>query len=392
MIKDYKSHKIELPGFPFIEINDPPYFQEDLYEIIGSKDYVATFVFLAGSDSQKKYGESITGPIFYPKGAREEIEKCIHVQTPYPDLFVRVNIVLPSFKAEISEYLKYNGFPISDIQAIVFSLNSSKALYKEPGIKSVPNIINVPLPKDFKIDYDNLVQNFALKRLRSGTVLIPEEKAEFVGSILACDNNKIDLKILQELGYTVESASEDTRIWHHFYLAKKRKNKLSENEVEKLRNYEEIDLMQKGILLMKEMISGLEPGEIISASDFHAKSIVESLKKFRPKVIIPIKRQIWWDTKSYLHIVLRHVKDLQFGRIHKRKTPFPYDFKELELLIQKVLDSIIEEIKTHFEGEKRAGTFYRTGKMSVYYNGDYYSLRISPDGLLETIYVVEEKS
>ena len=95
--------------------------------------------------------------------------------------------------------------------------------------------------------------------------------------------------------------------------------------------------------------------------------------------------QIFWDIDSYLHIVMRHVKQLQIGRF-KNKSPFPYKFEDLQNLIEKVLGKIEDEIKRHFD-EKPGKEFKRVGKMSVLFNCDYYCLQIDSEGRLVNLYV-----
>ena len=94
MKREYKLNIADFPIF-MVEINDPPYYSEDLYELIGSKGYVVTFTFRQDTDTAKRYGESITGSIFYPKGTEQQIEKCIKENALYADTNVRLSIILP---------------------------------------------------------------------------------------------------------------------------------------------------------------------------------------------------------------------------------------------------------------------------------------------------------
>ena len=117
---------------------------------------------------------------------------------------------------------------------------------------------------------------------------------------------------------------------------------------------------------------------------------MSSLSEFEPSILLYGKRQIFWDVASYLHIVLRHVRQLQIGHF-KHKTPFPYKCEDVQNLIEKVLGTIEGEIKRHFE-EKLGRDFKKVGRMSVLFNGDYYCLQIDKDGRLVTLYVNKEKA
>jgi hypothetical protein len=388
MKRNYKLSITDLPILShIIEINDPPYYPEDLYEIIGTNGFVVTFIFRQGTDSEKRYGNSITCSIFYPKGVREQIKKSICENTFYKDQQIRVNLILPRLPQSDKEELKYNGFPIDHVQSMDYVPYKNEA----ETVSDLKIVIKIPISKtDFDVDEDVFTQNVLLRKLRLGTELIPEEKAHLIGSILAMDQNQFDPELLSVLGYTIETAGTDRRIWFHYYQTKKRRKTLSEGDVQKLKDVESEDLFDKVVLLEREIASGHEPGEIVSFSNDQLTIIMNSLKNFHPHVLIPIRRQIWWNTKSYLHIVLRHIRDLQIGKLNQRKTPFPYAFEELRLLIEKVIDSVIGEIKTHFDTKKTPGPFFRSGKMCVLYNEDYYSFHINEDGLLENIHIVED--
>lgn len=60
--------------------------------------------------------------------------------------------------------------------------------------------------------------------------------------------------------------------------------------------------------------------------------------------------------------------------------------RELALLaeFEKVLDSVREEIALHFATNSRQ--FVRSGRMAILFNGDYFILRIDPEGRLNQFY------
>ena len=90
--------------------------------------------------------------------------------------------------------------------------------------------------------------------------------------------------------------------------------------------------------------------------------------------------------RPYIHIALRHLKDHQFGS-YVLKTPFPYKSSDLEILIEKVLGRIEEEIKQYLMSGPE-NDFTRHGKMAVFYNEDHYNLRVNPEGRLTQFHMV----
>lgn len=379
-----------ITGLPtFFEFYGPDFFAEDLYEIAGSFDYVVTFVFKHGSDSYIKFGEMVTGSIFYPKGEREQIEEHIRDRKEYTNQIIKLEVICFSdINKEVADKLKYEGFPCTDLSSLSFVKFSSFSPYKSSVIKKIPNIIKIPVSSEYltKINFDIISNNLIVSKVKSGTILIDEERAEYVGNYLARHNNEIDLELLKMFGYDEKSANNDKTITYHYLVSKERRNCISESEKQYLSNLKNEIYMNNLNLLANELTSGFKTGEPIISPKNKMEFILKALKIFRPKVLYPIKRQIWWDLQSYLHIVFRHVKDFQFGK-YQDKTPFPYELVELESLIIIIIESILDEIKNHFSNPSQEKTFYRTGKMCVYYNGDYYSIRICPNGRLETIYV-----
>ena len=103
-------------------------------------------------------------------------------------------------------------------------------------------------------------------------------------------------------------------------------------------------------------------------------TIKSSLSEFEPGILLYGRKKVYWDAKSYLHIVLRHVKQLQIGTF-KKKSPFPYKFEELRLLVEQIIRSIEGEIQRFF-AECPNKEFKRVGSMSIFFNGDHYCLQI----------------
>jgi len=102
------------------------------------------------------------------------------------------------------------------------------------------------------------------------------------------------------------------------------------------------------------------------------------------------KKQIYWDVDSYLHIVMRHVKDYQVGNF-KKKTPFSYKVGDLKTLIEKVIQRVEDEIRIHFSNNPDS-EFSRHGNWAVEFNGDHYNLKIDTKGRLVQFHSVGDRS
>jgi hypothetical protein len=381
----YEIRKYPFSGTSFIEVRGPSFSCEDLYEIVGKDQYMSTFRFKTGTDASSKFGQSVTGIIFYDKDELEVFRRLNTEETELGDR--RVKIDSPTRELTVSQHedLKYGGVLASDIEYISFIPYKSDEERHETGEKKVPNIIYIPYKADPKVDYDILYQNYIASKINSKTELIPYEKEKFIGITLGINDGHIDSRLLDYLGFDVEKVQASNNIWYHIYKTKERRKKISEEEKLKLADLEFIRRSEHFIKLFNEIKKGGVNSEELSRSGPVFETIMSSISNFEPSILLYGKKQIFWDVDSYLHIVLRHVKQLQVGHF-KTKTPFPYKFEDLKNLIEKVLGTIEGEIKRHFE-EKPGKAFKRVGKMSVLFNRDYYCLQIDEEGRLVTLYV-----
>ena len=219
---------------------------------------------------------------------------------------------------------------------------------------------------------------------KSGFKLIPEEISEHNGIILRKYEGKMPKEDLDQ--FTDENG-EIRKDIKYYYLKSKFTN-------DKIDNKERGDLT---ILIQERagiMHDNLKKELQKSSADWKAKGIEykEGLKNilsiasnFYSKRITHNKFPVWWDFERFLHIYLRHVSETQIGERFKGRSVFQYALKDIEDLIEIVLDSIDEEIQSHF-AENPNVAFKRHGEMSVYFNGDFYTVHIDKEGRLMTFY------
>ncbi len=92
---------------------------------------------------------------------------------------------------------------------------------------------------------------------------------------------------------------------------------------------------------------------------------------------------VYWDFRTFLHIYLRHCVELQLGNTFEGKTPFSYNKKD----IRKLLLIAIKQLDPRIQEKLSQGLDFRVyGEKALYFNGNYYSLRIEPSGRLDSFY------
>jgi hypothetical protein len=191
---------------------------------------------------------------------------------------------------------------------------------------------------------------------------------------------------LQHFGFDAQQASTNTEISYYTLMTRKRREILTQAEQERLADISAFRWMQRASLLLQEIKRSGVASIAANESRPAILAIGESLREFEPHVFINGRTPIHWDLHGYLHIAMRHVKEMQIGQF-KGKTPFPYRADDLKTLIDKVLGQIDGVIRAHYSKPPPVGNFGRHGKMAVYFNGDYYVVKIDPNGRLLTIYV-----
>lgn len=379
----YSISEVTWRGILFLEISGEQFSYVDLFELIGKHGYMTTFSFKENSDAFRQYGESVTGTLLYSKKELGDLERNI----PHLNEKVKINPSMHGLNQAKHENLKYGGIKLEDILSINVLPIKKELEIDESGEKEIPDVIQIPFKADPRFDLDIQWQNLFVRKLNAGKKLFDFEKEKLIGITLAINNGAIRPEIVELLGYTREKILTSKNIWHHVYKTKeRRKTPISESEE---RRYSEVEIslyFEKMKKFTEEVVRASFKTTGIPEERALLSEVVASIANFEPSVLLAGGDQIYWDVDSYIHIVLRHVKKFQIGRF-KNKTPFPYKFEDLKLLIDKVLGIIDEEIERHFK-EKPGQAFKRHGSMSVLFNGDYFRVHIDKDGRLVTIHLV----
>jgi len=378
----YEWTELRLNAFPLFHISGEQYDHSDLFQLIGKARHVTTFNFKSGSPAFIEYGESVTGEILYTKQEREALEALEVIATDR----VKVIPYMAEFDSSKLKALKYEqGFDLKDLDHFIFVPGDKTPSTNEDGIKEIPNVIRIPVKNDPLLDSDRLWQGILCRKNNSGKELLKFEKEHLIGITLALNNRNIDPGIVGHLGYTTETLNRSKEIWNHFFKTKeRRKLPFTEDEKTKFERLKIVLAEEKSKKFRAEIIRSRYKNSNTPEEKNLLREMETAIQDFEPGILLPGNREIYWDLDTYIHIVTRHVKQFQLGD-YKSKSHFPYAFKELKLLIEKVLGVVDEEIEIHFTKTPNF-RFKLTGSRGVFFNGDYFSVYIEPDGRLANIY------
>ncbi|WP_111640939.1 hypothetical protein [Marinimicrobium alkaliphilum] len=386
MRNDYKIIDYRDLGLPSVEVSGTKFHYQDLYEMVGKRQFMTTFELREGSQSYHEFGGSVLGVIFYDRKALNSLEESFHTKQE----ILRKKIRIDSPEGELSEAkkgdLKYQGINIEDIESISFLPYRKDSETYETGEKKVPDIIEIEVDCG-GIDVDVLNQNHLVSKHNSGVELAHYEKEQLIGITLAFNNGSIDSRVLEEFGFTEEDLITNLNIWLSLYKVKERRNSISEVDKKSYSEVKSILSMERLNKVLKELSRAGISEHLGDKDKSVLEGIFEASEAFSPSILLHGKNQVYWDIDSYIHIALRHLKDYQIGDF-KQKTPFSYKANDLKNLIEKVLHQVESEIGIYLASSPTSD-FTRHGKMAVPYNGDHYHLRINLDGRLVQFHTVE---
>lgn len=371
----YDLRTYQLGALTLLEARGSPFSAADLWEVVGEKSRVATFTFAAGSPTHRAYGREMVGVLRYPRQEREGAPGALS------NTRVRMEAVMRGLSNEASLALKYDGIPLGDIELVQFVPFDHAIELHKSGEKKIPNVVEIPYEHDPRLNVDRLTQSYLVLKNNAGTELVTFEREKLIGITLGLNDGRIDSRILQQFGFDETSVKDSMQIWFHFLSTKQRQGKvLSDREREVLadvtdgRRLAALAIVAKELLRSRLKMVDPEVAQVL-------ERVMRSATEFEPSALITCgKRQVYWTLESYAHIALRHVKGLQIGQF-KDRTVFPYRTEDLKPLIEKVLGCVEDEIAQHFESNP-AKPFYLVGSRCVYFNADYYALRIDPSGQL----------
>ncbi len=386
----YQIIRHELIEPNLIEVRGSAFCLEDLFELVGRDHFVCTFKFRNGTNACTEYGRTVTGTVEYSPRQRAVLSGNTSEVALDDSSALRIRCLQPSLDQKTLDNLKYGGVALSDVEEISYIPYSRPSKTHPDGTKEVPGIVYVELGDTSSIDVDVLFQNFAALKNNSGTELIPFEKERLIGITLGINDGRIDSRVLRHFGFDVTQASTNVEIAFHTLMVRQRRGTLTDGQAEALRDIRAIRQLKRLQALLSEMKrSGVDATSL--KDDLSAvRAIQESMESFEPHVLVNGKKQVYWDLEGYLHIAMRHVREMQLGSF-KGKTPFPYRVTDLQTLVEKVLGQVTEEIHQHFAKPPPFTSFGRHGKMAVYFNGDHFNVKIDADGRLVSFHVTVQR-
>jgi hypothetical protein len=225
MKNEYKVIDYTDIGLPSMEVYGDRFHYQDLYVLVGKKQFMTTFNIRKGSESFNEYGGSVLGVIYYDRKSLDALEESNISGLEVAASKIRIDSPHFELTEEKRGDLKYSGINVDDIESISFLSYKRKTETYETGEKKVPDIIEIEVESN-GVDVDILNQNYLVSKHNSGTTLIQYEKEQLIGITLAFNNGRIDSRILNKLSFTENDLKTNLNIWMSLYKVKQRRNQL----------------------------------------------------------------------------------------------------------------------------------------------------------------------
>ncbi|MRX46639.1 hypothetical protein [Pedobacter puniceum] len=360
------------------------YSIESIYFQAGQYDAYCLVEFYYGSNAHLKFGKSIHGMLVYDSEERKNLERKISLELseiPFTDGFVRFN------SSDNIEELLNEGFLVSEVERFATVGGIGPKVYGISNEKEIPNTILVPFSnRDSNLESWLLLElrNFN-NRIEANNTLLPEEILRYNTIVyILKGEEEFPVELLDENSLTVKS---DALFW---ILSHKYKNSL---ESGKLKITPE-EYLQFRILLASRKTSRLEIvkrqlgisdkqlKEFENSSPDNYKEFIGLILRFEITAITfnYFSKPIYWDFDRYIHIFLRHYKSFFIRSSTKGQgTLFLYSYKNILNLIRIVIEHNKKDIE---EAWLHGKEFRKSGRQSLYFNGNYFSIRINANGKL----------
>ena len=356
--------------------------QEEIYEYAGANDCVATLTL--NQESAKLYGESLTVVfVYYPK-ERIALEKD---RTALNDISnVKAKELLGKLDGSLYDQLLKNGIPAKDIVEMLVGPDSEENnTYASPLLRK-PKVLEIPIEgedngKDIYFMYGALCHFIA-----DGIGLTPEEHNEYLAYKIVLEREKLTDKEREEI-FDKNGAIVNQEVGYFWLLWKKEAGKLTEKNKTDLMHLSQNRIANRFSLADKELQNmGLRFEKLAKTYPGKAALLFSKIVNFHEyRYNVVGKHLLYMSFESFLHIYLRHVKELAVENQFGERSKFQLAEKDLKATMDIVLGALNDEYQTYKDKHPNSRLF-RKGDMAYYYNGDYYDVDILPDGQIGSFY------
>lgn len=356
--------------------------QEEIYEYAGAKDCVATLTL--SQESAEVYGELLTVAFVYYQKERIAIEKD---KTALNDISnVKAKELLGELDSSLHAQLLKDGVPTKDIvEMIVGPDTEDQNTYASSHLRK-PKVLEIPIESKGNGDDIRFMYGALCHFISDGIELTPEEHNEYLAYKIVLEPEKLTENEKAEI-FDENGAIVNQEVAYFWLMWKKNAGKLTEKNEKDLMQLSNNRIANRFELTDKELNSmGLSFDKLVKNYPEKASLLFSRIIDFHEhRYNIAGKHLLYMSFESFLHIYLRHVKELTVENQFGERSKFQLAEKDLNATMSIVLGALNDEYQK-YKDEHPNNRFFRKGSKAYYYNGDYYDVDILPDGQIGSFY------
>lgn len=361
--------------------------QEEIYEYAGAKDCVATLTL--SQESAKVFGQSLTVVFVYYQKDRMALEKDRMALNNITN--VKARELLGELDETLYAQLLKDGISTKDIVEMLVGPASEENNTFSSSLLRNPKVLEIPFESGGNGDDIFFMYGALCHFIADGIELTPEEHNKYLAYKMVLDCDKLTEKERKEI-FDENGAIVNQEVGYFWLLWKKEKGKLTEKNKTDLMQLSQNRLANRFGIADKELQSmGLSFEKFAKSYPQKAALLFSKIISFHEhRYNVVGKHLLYMSFESFLHIYLRHVKELAVENQFGERSKFQLAEKDLKATMDIVLGALNDEYQIYKE-EHPNNRFFRKGNMAYYYNGDYYDVDILPDGQIGSFYKRIEK-
>ena len=356
--------------------------QEEIYAYAGAKDCVATLTL--SQESARVYGETLTVAFVYYQKERIALEKD---KTALNDISnVKAKELLGELDSSLHAQLLKDGVPTKDIvEMLVGPETEDQNTYTSSHLRK-PKVLEIPFESKGNGDDIRFMYGALCHFISDGIELTPEEHNEYLAYKIVLEPEKLTEKEKAEI-FDENGKIVNQEVAYFWLMWKNNAGQLTEKNKEDLMQLAKNRIANRFELADKELENmGLSLDKLVKNYPEKANLLISRIINFHERRYnIVGKHLLYMSFKSFLHIYLRHVKELTVENQFGERSKFQLAEKDLNATMNIVLDALNDEYQK-YKDEHPNNRFFRKGRMAYYYNGDYYDIDILPDGQIGSFY------
>ena len=359
--------------------------QAQLYTYGGRNDSVFTLLLREGSESYQKYGNMLTVCFLYTRDERKALE-CDSTSLDH-NSYLKARLLVPCEHCDnAAETLLKEGLKTCDIVQITVLPSVEENNTFPSKEKRTPSVLEVPFEAEGNGNDIRWIYG-SLKRQKADSVgMMPEVYAIYLAYKLILEREELTDEEKGKI-FNAEGKIENKVVAYHLLQWKKEAGLINDNEKELLNKlklnkiYERMGLVDR---ILKDL--GTDVKTFTRVYPESAGLLFNKIMNFHDRSFNTTgKFPLYMNFESLLHIYFRHTNELNICEQYANRDKFQLEEKDIMTVIDIVMHQLNDEYQT-FKEKYPDGRFFRAGKMSYYYNGDYYNVDVNEDGSISTFY------